>query len=226
MQLPASSSLVRGSSLVTPGAHGLPRSDHGPAEAGHYVRFLRRSISSSVFGQSSFNSFESARSASNRPSVWQSDSSSPHARRGRCAARVCRSADTGCPNRPCTAISSWKAVTFSGNLSPASDRSLSRPFRKDLERGCMEQSNLAGGELARELEGRQFRPMQDLVRVCIADAAEQMWIRQRALQCMAFLSEAPRQTNRRCSSLARARRDRTMPARSHPGRHGVMPAFS
>ena len=94
----------------------------------------------------------------------------------------------GWPKRPCTAIPSWNAVTFSGNASPASARSARRPLRERVERAPSEDRLISVGcELAGQLERRQLRAMKNLVGVRVADAAEEMRIGQRALQRVALL---------------------------------------
>ena len=89
----------------------------------------------------------------------------------------------GWPKRPCTAIPSRNAVTFSGNPSPASRAQPLGPLASVVARRRVQSRAISVVvELARQLERRQPRAMQDLVRVRVADAAEEVRIGQRALE--------------------------------------------
>ena len=95
----------------------------------------------------------------------------------------------GSLKRPCTAISSWNAVTFSGNPSPVCARSRSIQRVSVARVASYSRAELLVGQRARQLERRQPRRVQDLVRVGVADAAEQMRIGERALQRVALAGE-------------------------------------
>ena len=92
----------------------------------------------------------------------------------------------GCPYRPCTAISSWNAVTFSGNSCGCGRAKPAGPFREYVLRRVVEPADVCVGHLRGQRHGRQPRPMQDLIRVRVPDAAEQPRIGQRPFEGMAL----------------------------------------
>ena len=132
--------------------------------------------------------------------------------------RLCRSAGTASPKRPCTAIPSWNAVTFSGNLSPASScRRAVHSASVSMVARCRTAMSSAR-QLPGQLERREPRAMKNLIGVRIADPAEQMRIGERALQRVALLLKRGRRMRRRRSSTLRALRDRMTRAPLPPAR--------
>ena len=77
---------------------------------------------------------------------------------------------------------SRNAVTFSGNFSPASAINSSRHFVRMPIVCAWRLLDLLGRQLARQQHRRHLRGVQDLVRIGVADAAQQMRIGERALQ--------------------------------------------
>src|SRR3989442_12868698 len=57
-----------------------------------------------------------------------------------------------------------------------------RPLVEDRARSAVQPRDLLGRELLRQGERRQARPVQDLVRIGVADAAEQARVSERALE--------------------------------------------
>ena len=98
------------------------------------------------------------------------------------------------------------AVTFSGKASPASRAQPLGPFARAPSRVGVEQprESRASSSFARMRDRRQLRAMQDLVRVRVADAAEEMRIGQRALQRVVLAQRArARSAARSASSTSR-----------------------
>ena len=102
----------------------------------------------------------------------------------------------GRSNRPWTAMPSLNAVTLSRErvatlrpkpLDPASQR---------VHRRAMQAFDPLLIEMARQLQGRELRRVQDLVGIRIADSAEQPGIRQRPFQRVVLHSQ-PRSERRR-----------------------------
>ena len=112
----------------------------------------------------------------------------------------------GWPNRPCTAISLRNAVTFSGKRSPVSAR------RRSIHPASVARAPRAGArsrssvEPRRQRERRQPRAVQDLVRVRVADAAQDARVGERALQRVVLALRAPRRTPRAARRGPRCRR--------------------
>ena len=128
-------------------------------------------------------------------SVWHAGSSSSRCRRRRCAAPARRTPGTACRSVPCTAIPSRNAVTFSGKPSPTSSRSRSvhsiERARASRRRAGAISSSVS---CCVELHGRQPRAVQDLVRVRVADAAEEPRVGERALERVVLARERARRT--------------------------------
>ena len=80
------------------------------------------------------------------------------------------------------------------------------PLPEHRAGGGEERGRLAGGEIAGALEGRQLRPVQDLVGVGVADAGENVRVGERALERVALGGE-------RGVELPRRRLERFQPAR-------------
>ena len=91
---------------------------------------------------------------------------------------------------------SRNAVTFSGNFSPLSAISSIAPFRQDANGLRVQALDLFRRQLAGQQHRRHLRGVEDLVRIGVADAAEQMRIRQRALQGVVLAASALRRTAR------------------------------
>src|SRR5207253_361155 len=69
----------------------------------------------------------------------------------------------------------WKRIT--GLVAQAL-----RPFAEHFAHGCVKALDVAGRDPLRMRDRRKPRAMQDLVRICIADAAEQARVGERALE--------------------------------------------
>ena len=59
-----------------------------------------------------------------------------------------------------------------------------RPIRERRPAGLEEPRDLVLAELLRHGNRREPRPMQDLVRISVADAAEELWIGERPLEAV------------------------------------------
>ncbi len=109
-------------------------------------------------------------------------SSWSRSRRGRSAAPAPRSPGQGCPYRPWTAIPSRKAVTFSGKASARLGGQPLGPLAENRLGGGVETLDLRVAQLVGHPHRRQAGPMQDLVRVGVADAVEEARVREGTLQ--------------------------------------------
>ena len=129
-------------------------------------------------------------------------------RRRRCAARARRTPGTAC--RICRArpFPGRNAVTFSGNAPPASSRSRSIHSASTARVASKSRAISASVELCGQRQRRQPRAVQDLVRVGVADAAEQARIGQRALERVVLAREARGERLEVGVERLRARRDR------------------
>ena len=63
------------------------------------------------------------------------------------------------------------------------------PLLQRRPRRRVEARDLVVAELARQLDGREAGPVEDLVRVGVADAVEQPWVGERALEGVALGQE-------------------------------------
>ena len=111
-----------------------------------------------------------------------SGSSSPRWPRSGCAESASRTTRHGLPNRPCAAMPSRNAVTFSGNASPGLGDERVPPARQHVDRCLMQPRDRLAIEPARQQHRRQPRRVEDLVRVRVADAAQQPRVGQRPLE--------------------------------------------
>ena len=108
-------------------------------------------------------------------------------------------------------------MTFSGKPSPAS-----RAQAIDPRRAASRASRRAGARsprrssALRQLERRQPRRVQDLVRVRVADAAEEVRIGQRALERVVLARERRVELLERRRRAARGRRDRARASAASP----------
>ena len=98
------------------------------------------------------------------------------------------------------------------------------PFSERRDRRRTQPRRSLGAQLAGQLERRQSGAMKNFIRVCVADAAEQMRIGKRALQRVALLLQRRRERTLRRSPSPRARQGRMTRARPPRGPRGAMPA--
>ena len=92
-------------------------------------------------------------------------------------------------NRPCTAIPSRNAVTFSGN-SPAFSAQPFHPLRQHLAHGSVKLIDRLVRQSRCQLQRRQPRPVEDLIGIRIPDAAEQPRVRERPLERVVLGSQS------------------------------------
>ncbi len=95
----------------------------------------------------------------------------------------------GWPNRPCTAISGRKAVTFSGKPSAVCSRSRSIHSLSTLCVALHSRLACSAREFLRHQQGRELCTVQDFVGIRVADAAEEMRIGERPLESVVFAAE-------------------------------------
>ena len=81
-----------------------------------------------------------------------------------------------------------KAVTFSGTSGAPSPKTLD-PLGQHVARRRVEPRDLLSFQLVRHPDGRQPRPVQDLVRVGVADAVEKMGVGEGALERVALVRQ-------------------------------------
>ena len=84
-------------------------------------------------------------------------------------------------------------MTFSGKLSPYCARSSSIHCVERRARRLVQARDLLGGQLRAHRERREPRAVQDLVRIGVADAAEQARVGQRALERVVLARERRRE---------------------------------
>ena len=111
---------------------------------------------------------------------------------------------------------SRKAVTFSGNPSPASARSRRGPVARVARVASNRRSISSGVELPRQRQRREPRAVQDLVGVGVADAAEEARVGERALERVVLAHEPRRRTRPDRPRGPRARRARTAASAASP----------
>ena len=87
-------------------------------------------------------------------------------------------------------MSSRKAVTFSGNVSPASRRRRSVHVEEGRPRRVEEARDLVVRQARRERDGGEPRRVEDLVRVGVPDPGEERRVRERALQRVVLAPQA------------------------------------
>jgi len=78
---------------------------------------------------------------------------------------------------------------FLGKFVPCLRAQLLSPMPQRLLDGLVQTANLFHFQSLRQCNRRQPRVVEYFVRIRVADSAEQMWVRQRALQCVIFRNQ-------------------------------------